>query len=751
MALFVAMAGVVWAQSNAENDTTESAATVFEPGPRPYRIWSRQEYSGGPVVMSISHHPTTGFMYLGTGRGVSEYDGVRWHPIDPPDRGPTRGAVIDERGRIWTGRYNGVFLLAPDATGQLQLLPQTELLPPELREIGYVRQVTNTPMGICFAARQNVIVISPDGKLRSWRAEEPFYYVWWMNGALHASITNRGMFRFDDGGAMTKLHGDMPVVLAARAREDDTTLLLTSRGPLVWHADEKKFETPAGYGDFFAKNLEVTAAAFLRDGRAVCTLENADLAMFDQAGTPLLVWPKVPTLAFNYCRQFAEDAEGGLWLAKHAGVIRIQLDPVPAADPPLRVMVRRVSEQGGRILYSAGGDRPVPTEVSPTVDVDGLRIEFAAPSYRHERQGGDKLLFRSRLDGVDADWTPWTEEGARELIGLPMRALTLKIEARRPSEIASAAATMVLKLHRTWWRTRWALAMFVGSGGALLLGAHRLGTRALRNRAGRLEAQIAARTTELAEKNTVLAEQNRELAALRQLDLDEKIAARLAEEKARLEVLRYQLNPHFLYNTLNSLYSLVLTAPPAAADMVLRLADFCRLALERQDEETTTVGSSFDALVLYLEIEKIRWGPSLRVEVTVDAEARAAFLPPFLVLPLVENAIKYGGATSPEELRVRLSARLVSSADGQRRVLEIEVANTGQWVSSETSAARGSTGIGLENLRQRLDRYYPGQHQFAADTTDGWVRVILRIEKWDAPIALVHPPIEKNAAAAAEV
>lgn len=736
-------AGVAaWAQAITETETAEGGAPAAEPGPRPYRIWSREEYGGGPVVMSISHHPETGFMYLGTGRGVGEYDGARWHNIDPPDRGPTRGAALDSRGRVWTGRYNGVFLMEPDAAGQLHLVAQTELLPPALREIGYVRQVTNTPAGICFAGRQNVIVIAPDGKLRSWSADQPFYYAWWMNGALHASITNRGTFRLEEGGGMTKLHEDSPIVLAARSRDGGDTLLLTSRGPLVWRSSEALYAPAGGFTDFFEKDLEVTGADFLRDGRAVCTLASGDLGVFDQQGAPVLIWRKVPTLAFNYCRQFAEDSEGGLWLAKHAGVIRIQLDPVPAADPPLRVIVRRVTDRNGQALYAGGGGRALPPEVVPAADVDGLKIEFAASSYRHERQGGPKMQFRSRLEGIDTDWTAWSDVAGRELADLPFRKLTLHIEARRPGENAAAATTLRLRMHQTWWKTTWAAGLMVGAGGALLLGAHRLGTRALRRRAGRLEALVESRTAELAEKNSVLAEQNRELAALRQLDRDEKIAARLAEEKARLEVLRYQLNPHFLYNTLNSLYSLVLTAPPAAADMVLRLADFCRVALERHNEETTTVGSCFDRLGLYLEIEKIRWGPSLRVEVHVDPAAREAFLPPFLVLPLVENAIKYGGATSPEELRVRLVAQLVPAANGVDRVLEIEVANTGQWVEPATTAVRGSTGIGLENLRQRLNRYYPGEHEFSTEFRDGWVRVRLRIEKWQSPIVLAPQSVQ---------
>jgi signal transduction histidine kinase len=728
------------AQTVDDPDGLEPVINPADTGPRPFRIWSREEFGAGPVVLSIARHPVSGFMYLGTGRGVSEYDGVRWRNIDPPDRGPTRGATIDGLGRIWTGSYNGVFLLQPDAAGELHFKPQPELLPSDLREVGYVRQIMDTPAGVCFTARQNVIVVTPDGTLRLWRAVEPFNTTWWMHGALHTSIANRGSFRLEDGGVLTKVNHLSPIVLAARLQSDGLTLLLTTRGPLRWRPATAQFEIPEGYGEFSQKKPEVTAAAFLRDGRSVFALESGDLELFDSEGTLLLHWPKVPTLAFNYCRQFTEDNEGGLWLAKHAGVIRIQLDPVPASAPPFGVVVRRVSDHRGRILYSAGGGTAPPKLLTPMRDERALRVEFAAPTYQHERQGGDKVMFRSRLSKVDTQWTEWSEDGVRDLQGMPFRDLTLEVEARRPGETVAAATSLFFRLTRSWWRTPWALALLVTVGGTLLVGMHRVGTRALRRRAGRLEEIVAARTAELAEKNAALAARNRELAALRQLDLDEKIAARVSEEKARLEVLRYQLNPHFLYNTLNSLYSLVLTAPPAAADMVLRLADFCRVALERHEGETQTVGTCFDRLTLYLEIEKIRWGPSLHVELILDPEACEATLPSFLVLPLLENAIKYGGATSPDELRVRLAARLVSAAGG-RCWLEIEVANTGQWIEPSEAVAQGSTGIGLENIRQRLQQHYPGRHEFSTDARHGWVRITLRIEQEYSPLAATAEPV----------
>jgi len=219
-----------------------------------------------------------------------------------------------------------------------------------------------------------------------------------------------------------------------------------------------------------------------------------------------------------------------------------------------------------------------------------------------------------------------------------------------------------------------------------------------------------------------LAASNTELARLRRLEFDEKIAAQLAEEKARLEVLRYQLNPHFLYNALNSVYGLLFENARGAGEMVLRLAEFCRATLTGPRDGLPTLGAEIDALRGYLEVEKVRWGENLQVEFVVEPAVAAVRLPPFLLLPLVENAIKYGGRTSPGVLRVAVRAHREPDA------LRIEIANTGAWL--EPDAARpDSTGIGLENLRQRLHRYYPGAHTFTTAAKDGWVTVALRLTR----------------------
>lgn len=222
------------------------------------------------------------------------------------------------------------------------------------------------------------------------------------------------------------------------------------------------------------------------------------------------------------------------------------------------------------------------------------------------------------------------------------------------------------------------------------------------------------------EAEAKLAARNAELARLNRLESDERIAAQLAEEKARLEVLRYQLNPHFLFNSLNSIYGLLFENARGAAEMVLRLSDFCRATLSSPAAGHPTLGTEIEILRNYLDVEKVRWGDQLAVEIDVAPEVGPVPIPPFLLLPLVENAIKYGSRTSPGVLK--LVVRAHREADDVR----IAIANTGTWLRPGMQLTP-STGIGLENLRQRLQRYYPEVHRFSTKSADGWVVAEVRI------------------------
>jgi LytS/YehU family sensor histidine kinase len=300
---------------------------------------------------------------------------------------------------------------------------------------------------------------------------------------------------------------------------------------------------------------------------------------------------------------------------------------------------------------------------------------------------------------------------------LPAGDYRFDVRARDADGQLSAVASLAFVVLPPWWLTRWALLVYVALGSGVVAGVVRLRMRALRQRARQLEDIVAERTVELAEKNL-------ELVRLNQLELDEKISARLGEEKARLEVLRYQLNPHFLFNALATISGLAVREPAAARAVARQLAEFCRLTLTRGRHEFVTMDEEFQMLASYLDVVRAGREEVPEIALTLGPGAGVEKIPAFLLLPLVENAAKYGRGLAGGPLRLELSAQF-EPGDG---ALAIEVANTGTWM--DDFADHGdtpSTRIGLDNIRERLARTYPGAHAFTTEARDGWVRVRIRL------------------------
>lgn len=405
-----------------------------------------------------------------------------------------------------------------------------------------------------------------------------------------------------------------------------------------------------------------------------------------------------------------------VWLAGQGVLVSIALDwRAVRPPPPLRVAVREIRSHDGTLRVDpsvAGAPRDL------TAAQDSLTIAFAAPTFQPDYRGRTITEYRTRLEGYETAWTEWSEATQRDFTNLPYRDLRFHVEARDLNGRVSTPAVFAFRIAPPGWLTPVA---FAGYGALFFSGVlviFRLRTAALRRRNAQLESAVALRTRELHD-------QNRELARLHRLELDEKTSARLAEEKARLEVLRYQLNPHFLFNALNSVCAQIIQDPVAARSMVVRLADFCRLTLHRPgDAETAmTLGEELRLLRAYLEIEQARMGELMQVEIQSEPLLDDFALPPFLLLPLVENAVKYGAATSAERLGIKLAVRRERD-----RGVEITVANTGEWLEPGAHSTP-STGIGLENLRQRLDRYFPGAHEFTTETAGPWVVMRLRLHR----------------------
>lgn len=199
-------------------------------------------------------------------------------------------------------------------------------------------------------------------------------------------------------------------------------------------------------------------------------------------------------------------------------------------------------------------------------------------------------------------------------------------------------------------------------------------------------------------------------------------AAELRAERTHWQMLRYQLNPHFLFNALTSLSGLALIDAQATRQAIGRLSQFCRLSLERTTGDFRTVEEEFLLLGAFLDVEKIGMGDRLHCHIDLNTSAKSRLLPPLLLQPLLENALKYGARTSGELLEITLSARV----DPDTNDLVIVVANTGAWVEVDATKRRREH-IGLANVRERLALLNPSPQAFSTTTNGGWVKITVRL------------------------
>ncbi len=167
-------------------------------------------------------------------------------------------------------------------------------------------------------------------------------------------------------------------------------------------------------------------------------------------------------------------------------------------------------------------------------------------------------------------------------------------------------------------------------------------------------------------------------------------------KETELRMLRSQINPHFLFNSLNSISSLTITDPEKAREMVVKLSEFMRYALSRKDEQPVTLRHELENLRLYLDIEKVRFGDKLTMEENINPDCLELKIPVMLLQPLYENAVKHGVYESTE--RVRIITR-VQITDGY---LDISICNNYETVPS----SRIGTGTGLLNVSRRLELFY---------------------------------------------
>jgi two-component system LytT family sensor kinase len=203
-------------------------------------------------------------------------------------------------------------------------------------------------------------------------------------------------------------------------------------------------------------------------------------------------------------------------------------------------------------------------------------------------------------------------------------------------------------------------------------------------------------------------------------------ATALARE-AQMKMLRYQLNPHFLFNTLNAISTLILDRDNPTANLaVTRLSAFLRHTLDQDPMKKVTLKQELEALDLYLGIEQLRFGPRLRLERDIDPAAEGALVPSLLLQPLIENALKYAIAPAEAGGTLRIGARLAGTQ------LQLTVADQGPGAAEATALTAGR-GVGLRNTRERLAVLYGDRAGFVGRDARPGLRIDIEFPAEFAP------------------
>ncbi|XPF94369.1 sensor histidine kinase [Colwellia sp. RE-S-Sl-9] len=198
------------------------------------------------------------------------------------------------------------------------------------------------------------------------------------------------------------------------------------------------------------------------------------------------------------------------------------------------------------------------------------------------------------------------------------------------------------------------------------------------------------------------------------------LRAQTSAKEAQLEMLRYQLNPHFMFNTMNAISTLIFKHEnDKANEMLDKLCEFFRYSLDKNDKSKTTLQKELELLDLYFSIEKVRFGQRLNVELNIDNNVMACQVPSMLLQPLVENAIKYAIELRKEGGTITIQAKKVNER------LVIKVIDDGRELNKKM---REGFGIGITNTKARLDAMFNGDFDInLANSEEGGATVLISI------------------------
>lgn len=209
--------------------------------------------------------------------------------------------------------------------------------------------------------------------------------------------------------------------------------------------------------------------------------------------------------------------------------------------------------------------------------------------------------------------------------------------------------------------------------------------------------------------------QQMKIQAIREAALENQL------KEAELSMLRFQINPHFLFNSLNAISSLIVTRPTEANAMIVKLSDFMRYSLDSSGKHMSTLGKELTHCNLYLGIERVRFGERLKVQIETTEAPDLFPVPAMLLQPLIENAVKHGLEDAEDGIVIEIKA----AVEGGR--LHLSVSNP---VGDGRRLRPAGTGTGLKNIRARLNSLYGHDATLSVSSVDGRFLVILNIPEY---------------------
>ena len=477
------------------------------------RRFGPDDYNGHLQNWAIAQD-SRGIVYAANSWGILEYDGSEWRLLEPGVPGFFMSMAF-RRNRIYLGGDDQFGMMTPDSVGAWVYRSLGEVLPETEREIGSIVQTHSVASGVFFQGQDRLLFW--DGhSLQTISFEEKIRSSFTLRDTMYVSF---------QGGGLSRLVGELPIrsqltnemenveIIAAEDSPTDRSILLTTGG--IFECKQTNFFDCRLVSEQAARTLQnktVTDLALLRYGWIAIATRESGILIFNEQGVLQQTLDTDVGLPAVDVSGLTVDKAGALWASLGNGIARLawrNLLSEPDTKHYAPISIRRVRVQD-KVLFD-GLDHPALQQIVVGPRAGRFRIEFAAAEY----SGVGGVTYRTRLDGLEQNWSPWREESYREYTNLPANFYTFRVESRNINGHISGQASISFDVLPAWYQTGWAYFLWITVIGLFLAVAthsfNRLQLSRLTSRNAELEKEVITRTAQIREKKQALQQVNNEL------------------------------------------------------------------------------------------------------------------------------------------------------------------------------------------------------------------------------------------------